>query len=90
MLCFGARYLRGRARAAGWLIAGLVIVANGIGRIYTGAHWPSDVLGGILIAAAWLALVLSVRTVSERILSHDRQRRRDAKRRRVPEMSAGT
>ncbi len=31
------------------VLAVLMIVATGFGRIYSGAHWPSDVLGGILI-----------------------------------------
>jgi membrane-associated phospholipid phosphatase len=71
MLCIGYRFLRGWARTAGWLVAGLIIIANALGRIYTGAHWPSDVVGGILIATAWLALVLSVRWVSSRVIPEE-------------------
>ena len=69
MLCFGYRYLRGWARVVGWILAALIAIANGIGRIDTGAHWPSDVLAGFLIAVAWLAIVLSLRPISSRVRS---------------------
>ena len=42
---------------------------NGIAREYTGAHWPTDVLGGILIASAWLVFLLPIRCVYERVVS---------------------
>ncbi len=38
--------------------AAAAIAVTGFGRIYTGAHWPSDVLGGYLWGALLLLLVL--------------------------------
>lgn len=69
MLCIGHKYLPRWARAIGWaVVAGLVLTA-GIDRIYGGAHWPSDVLAGVLIATGWLSFVLSVRWISGRALT---------------------
>src|ERR1700694_5772027 len=73
MLCLGHRYLPRWAKPIGWAaIAGLVF-AVGLDRIYGGAHWPSDVVAGILIATAWLAFVVSIRWISDRALA-DRPR----------------
>ena len=60
VLCLGYRFLRGWGRAAAWLVGAAVIAMNAISRVYTGAHWPSDVLAAILIAAAWLCLWVSL------------------------------
>ena len=54
-------YLAGRYRC--WLLvvaAVLLIPLVGLARIYRGAHWPADVVGGIVIgvALAWLGLRL--------------------------------
>jgi membrane-associated phospholipid phosphatase len=46
-----------------------LVLATGVDRIYGGAHWPSDVLAGMLIATAWLAFVLSFRWISARALA---------------------
>ncbi|HEY3191653.1 MAG TPA: phosphatase PAP2 family protein [Solirubrobacterales bacterium] len=67
MLCFGYRFLPRWALPAGWVLVVLICLANGIARVYTGAHWPSDVLGGALIGAAWMTFLLSVRWVSDRV-----------------------
>ena len=43
-----------------------MLLAVGLDKIYGGAHWPTDVVGGVLIATAWLTLVLSVRWITDR------------------------
>jgi len=48
----------GRSPRRGWLgvgIASVLVFLTGFGRVYNGAHWPSDVLGGIL----WASLLLT-------------------------------
>jgi undecaprenyl-diphosphatase len=71
MLCVGHRYLPRWARPIGWAAVGGIVLAASVDRIYGGAHWPSDVLAGILIATAWLTFVLSVRWISDRSLAAD-------------------
>jgi undecaprenyl-diphosphatase len=66
MLCLGYRYLPRWARPLGWLVVAAVVFDGAVSRIYTGAHWPTDVLAGLLIAAAWFGLVLSIRGISDR------------------------
>lgn len=65
MLGFGQRFLPPWARPIGWVLAVLTVVACGISRIYSGAHWPTDVLASMLIATAWLSFVVSVRRLSD-------------------------
>lgn len=64
MLCLGQRFLPGWAKPIGWVLVVMTVVACGISRIDTGAHWPSDVLAGALIAIAWLSFVLSIHAIS--------------------------
>jgi len=48
----------------GWLrrlamtLLALPILTIGLARVYAGAHWPSDVLGGYLLGLLWLALTI--------------------------------
>lgn len=39
-----------------WSLAALVVLAVGWSRLYLGAHYPGDVIGGWAIGAAWLVL----------------------------------
>ena len=66
MLCIGHRYLPRWARPIGWALVVAIVVAVGLDRISAGVHWPTDVLAGILIATAWLSLVLSIRWITDR------------------------
>ena len=46
-------------RAAGVAFSASVVVLIGSSRVYLGVHYPSDVLGGILVGSAW-ALLMAV------------------------------
>ena len=69
MLCLGHRYLPRWALPIGWVLVAAVVLAVGLDRISVGAHWPSDVLAGMLIATSWLALVISIRWISDQALA---------------------
>ena len=66
-LCFygGLAIAASRAMQSGamktgiWIATVLLVLAIGGTRIYLGVHYPSDVLGGYLVAIAWIAIVLS-------------------------------
>jgi membrane-associated phospholipid phosphatase len=53
---------------AGWALSGLVLAIVIVGRVYTGEHWPSDVLAGMLLGAGWTLLGLSIRPLSDPVL----------------------
>jgi membrane-associated phospholipid phosphatase len=69
MICLGHRYLPRWAIPIGWALVALIVVDGAISRIYTGAHWPTDVLAGVLIATAWLSFVMSIRWISDRVFA---------------------
>jgi undecaprenyl-diphosphatase len=50
--------LRPTARPFLWLAAALVILIACTARVYEGVHWPTDVIGGFLLALGWSAFVL--------------------------------
>lgn len=54
-----ARELPGRSRVWPYLVSGMVATLLGFARIYLGAHWLSDVVGGMLLGIVWL-LVLGI------------------------------
>jgi len=54
-----ARELPGRDRVWPYLVSGVVVTLIGFARLYLGAHWLSDVVGGMLLGIVWL-LVLGI------------------------------
>jgi undecaprenyl-diphosphatase len=59
MLAFSlAPMVRPRLRPLLWALAAFVVVMACTGRVWAGVHWPSDVLGGLLLGLGWSAFVL--------------------------------
>jgi membrane protein DedA with SNARE-associated domain/membrane-associated phospholipid phosphatase len=54
-----ARALPGRRRVWPYIVGGATVATIGFARLYLGAHWLSDVVGGILLGIVWL-LVLGI------------------------------
>ncbi|MFJ5885101.1 phosphatase PAP2 family protein [Kitasatospora cineracea] len=56
LLALAVARARPSAARAATAVAALFTFVIGLTRVYLGVHWPLDVLGGWLLAAAWLAL----------------------------------
>ena len=52
-----ARELPGRRRGWPYVVAGLAVSLVGFARLYLGAHWFSDVIGGVLLGMMWIAIL---------------------------------
>jgi len=74
MLAFvGARLTHQRLlRYAIVLVAALIVFFIGLSRIYFGVHYPTDVIGGYLAGAIWLAI-----TILTVLAAEDHAERRD-------------
>ena len=54
-----AREMPGRQRVWPYVVGGTLVAVLGFARLYLGAHWLSDVVGGMLFGIVWL-LVLGI------------------------------
>ncbi|MBB1061649.1 bifunctional DedA family/phosphatase PAP2 family protein [Marilutibacter spongiae] len=52
-----ARELPGRKRVWPYLVAGVATTLIGFARLYLGAHWLSDIVGGTLFGIVWLLVL---------------------------------
>ena len=63
-----------RPPRAVWLsvaaLCAAMILGVALSRVYLGAHYPSDVLGGLFAAASWISAVTG--WVYPRLLPHER------------------
>ena len=51
-----------------WAVAGLLVFGIGLSRVWLGVHWPSDVIAGWLVGAAWaLGLAVLLKPVKARV-----------------------
>ena len=48
------------AKVASWAAAVFITIVVGVSRLYLGAHWLTDVLGGWALGAMWLTAVLVI------------------------------
>jgi membrane-associated phospholipid phosphatase len=46
-------------KLAACVLLGIIVVVVPVGRMAMGVHWPSDVVGGMVIGAVWLAVLAS-------------------------------
>jgi membrane-associated phospholipid phosphatase len=67
-----ARRLPRPLYVACWVLAAVLVVAAAVSRIYVGAHWPSDVIGGLLVGLAWTSFSLSLGRLTKPIFESRR------------------
>jgi undecaprenyl-diphosphatase len=45
-------------RERGWkwpyVVIGLIAIGSAYSRVYLAVHWPTDVIGGLIVGAVWL------------------------------------
>jgi membrane-associated phospholipid phosphatase len=70
VLCLGGRYLHRRGLVVAAAAGATVVIIFSVARVVTGGHWPSDVLGGLLLAGGWISTLLSVRVLGDPVLKY--------------------
>ena len=61
-----------RVRLIALAVALFVWLGAGFGRFYMGLHWPTDVLGGYLLAGGWMCGVMGLRCNKPQIFTSPR------------------
>src|SRR3989338_2509027 len=60
-----------RTKITVFLATVFLIILVGISRVYLGVHWPSDVLGGYLLGAWWLVVMITAVYLYENFIAAD-------------------
>jgi membrane protein DedA with SNARE-associated domain/membrane-associated phospholipid phosphatase len=55
-----------RVKTALWSAAAVIVLVVGASRLYLGAHWLTDVLGGYALGAVWVAVVMVLLVATSR------------------------
>jgi len=71
-----------------WVAAVLTALLVGVSRVYLGVHWPSDVLSGWIVGAAWVVAAIAITELIP-ALDDRRRTRRDAPRATRPDQASG-
>jgi membrane-associated phospholipid phosphatase len=58
-----------------WVGVAALVAASALSRVYVGAHWPSDVIGGLLVGIFWTFLSLSLGRLTEPVFGARSTRR---------------
>ena len=60
LLPLWAHVMSGKPQRWVWPAVGTILALVGVSRIYLSAHWPSDVIGGVLLGAIFVAAAAAV------------------------------